>query len=113
MKFILYSLAAMLGLLGLIFILGWQGSIGRIVVGLILFAAAGALVYVSRVQPEPSQTTIVQKIDLSGEMNLQEIRCRSCDAPLSKESIKIEGGAIFVNCEYCGATYQMEEEPKW
>jgi Zn finger protein HypA/HybF involved in hydrogenase expression len=113
MKFILYSLAALLGIFGFIFIVGAQGSIGRIAVGIILFVAGGALVYVSRVQPEPSQTTIVQKIDLSGEMNLQEIRCRSCDAPLSKESIKIEGGAIFVNCEYCGATYQMEEEAKW
>lgn len=113
MKFILYSLAALLGIFGFIFITGAQGIIGRIVVGIILFVAAGAIVYVSRVQPEPSQTTIVQKIDLSGEMNLQEIRCRSCNAPLSKESINIEGGAIFVNCEYCGATYQMEEEAKW
>ncbi len=113
MKFILYALAAMLGIFGFIFVAGSQGSIGRIIVGLILFAAAGALVSVSRVQPEPSQTTIVQKIDLSGEMNLAEIRCRSCNAPLSKESVKVQAGAIFVNCEYCGATYQMEEEPKW
>jgi hypothetical protein len=113
MKLILYILAGALGFLGFIFIAGSQGMIMRIVIGLILFVAAGALVYMARVQPEPSQTTIVQQIDLSGDVKLQEIRCRSCNAPLSDKSIRVEAGAIFVNCEFCGATYQFEEAPKW
>jgi hypothetical protein len=25
----------------------------------------------------------------------------------------VRAGAIFVECEHCGATYQFEEEPKW
>ncbi|MCZ7670364.1 MAG: hypothetical protein M5U34_26000 [Chloroflexi bacterium] len=33
--------------------------------------------------------------------------------PLSEKSISVEAGAIFVNCEYCGASYQFEEKPKW
>jgi hypothetical protein len=113
MKIVLYVVAALLGFFGFMFIAGWQGAVVRIVVGVIFLAAAGALVYFARVQPEPSQTTIVQKIDLSGDVNLQEIRCRSCNGTLSDKSITVKAGAIFVNCEYCGATYQFEEKPKW
>jgi uncharacterized protein with PIN domain len=113
MKLILYILAGVLAFLGFVFIAGSQGIIMRLVIGVILFVAAGALVYMARVQPEPSQTTIVQQIDLSGDVKLQEIRCRSCNAPLSDKSIRVEAGAIFVNCEFCGATYQFEEAPKW
>jgi hypothetical protein len=113
MKLVLYILAGALGFLGFIFIVGWQGVVMRLVIGAILFVAAGALIYMARVQPEPSQTTIIQQIDISGDVNLQEIRCRSCNAPLSDKSIRVEAGAIFVNCEFCGATYQFEEAPKW
>jgi len=113
MKLVLYILAGALGFLGFIFITGSRGQIHMMIIGAILFVAAGALIYMARVQPEPSQTTIVQQIDLSGDVKLEEIRCRSCNAPLSDKSIRVEAGAIFVNCEFCGATYQFEEAPKW
>ncbi|MBP6472971.1 MAG: hypothetical protein KBE23_23125 [Chloroflexi bacterium] len=113
MKIVSYLVAAALAFFGFIFIAGSQGQFIRIVVGVILLGAAAVFVYMVRVKPQPTQTTIVQKIDLSGDVDLQQIRCQNCDAPLSDKSITVEAGAIFVNCEFCGASYQFEEKPKW
>ena len=111
MKVIAYPLAVLLGIFGVMFVVGAQGQWMRVVVGLVLMGAAAALVWLARQQPK--QTTIVQKIDLSGDVNLQDMTCRSCGGSLSKQSVTVKAGAVFVNCEYCGAAYQLEEEPKW
>lgn len=113
MKVVTYLIAVIVGLLGVMFLAGNQGQILRLVVGGVLIIAAIAIVFLTRVQPRASQTTTIQKIDLSGDVDIQEIRCRSCNAPLSKDDITVEAGAIFVECGHCGATYQFEEEPKW
>jgi hypothetical protein len=113
MKLLAYPLGAVLGLLGLMFVVGAQGQPLRIVVGLILMAAAVALVWMSYLSPRPTNTTLVQKIDLSGDVKLQDLTCRACGATLSQKSVKVEAGAVFVHCEYCGAAYQLEEQPKW
>ena len=55
----------------------------------------------------------MQKIDLSGDVKLQDLTCRACGGTLGKESVIVKAGAVFVNCQYCGATYQIEEAPKW
>lgn len=111
MKIIFYILAGILGFLGLIFVAGAQGQALRIVVGVVLFAAAGGMIYLSRMQPQ--QTKVIQQIDLSSGVNVQAMKCRSCGATLSEKSISVQAGAVFVNCEYCGAAYQLEEEIKW
>ncbi|HUM68068.1 MAG TPA: hypothetical protein PLK31_04390 [Chloroflexota bacterium] len=103
----------MLAFFGFVFIAGSQGVILRIVVGVIFLAAAAVFVYMIRVKPQPSQTTIVQKVDLSGDVNLEQIKCQNCGGVLDRDSIEVKAGAIFVNCPYCGASYQFEEAPKW
>ena len=113
MKLVSYLIAGMIGFLGFMFLVGNQNLPIRFIVGGVLIAAAIALVYVTRKRPTPTQTTTVQKIDLSGDVNLEEFRCQSCNAPLSKEDISVEAGAIMVECGHCGSTYQLEEEPKW
>lgn len=113
MRVVAYFVAGFIAFLGLMFLIGSQGQVLRLIVGVVLLIAAVAVAYLARVQPKPSQTTMVQKIDLSGDVNLEEIRCRSCNAPLSKDEIEVRAGAIFVSCDHCGATYQFEEEPKW
>jgi hypothetical protein len=95
------------------FVVGAQGQTARIVVGVVLLAAAGALVWLALQQPKPSVTTVVQKIDLSGDVKLKDLTCRACGGTLGKESVAVRAGAVFVNCQYCGATYQIEEAPKW
>jgi len=110
-KLVAYLLAALLGLLGLVFILGAQGLWMRVVIGVVLLVAAGALVWLAR--QRPVQVTTIQKIDLSGDVDLEGMTCRSCGGSLSRKSISVQAGAVFIQCEYCGAAYQLEERPKW
>ena len=111
MTVVLYVLALLVGLLGLVFVVGAQGQFMRLVVGGILLVAGGVFVFLARSRPRPS--TIVQKIDLSGDVGLENLKCRSCGGALSKDSIAVKAGAVFVQCPYCGAAYQMEEQAKW
>jgi hypothetical protein len=113
MKAISYIIAAILGFFGLVFIIGAQGQIMRVVVGIVLLAAAGVLIYLTRIRPQVTQTSVVQKIDLSGDVSLEKMTCSSCGASLSKKSIEVKAGAIFINCEHCGSSYQLEEKPRW
>ena len=115
MKFLVYGLAVILGLLGLLFLIaaGQNNAVVRIAIGVVLLVAAGGLVVL--VQLKPIQQTHVHqmKLDLPGDTTLQKITCRQCGAELSSQSVNVAAGAVFVNCEYCGATYQLEEAPKW
>ena len=113
MKVVSYGLAAVLGLLGVVFIAGNQGVVLRIVVGAVLLAAAGALVAAMRLRPKIEQRNIVQKIDISGKVGLSELTCTQCGARLDQKSVEVRAGAVFVSCPYCNASYQLEEEPKW
>lgn len=113
MEIVTYLIAAILAFFGFMFVVGSQGQFIRIVVGLILFVAAGVLVYLTRVRPKKEEVTHIQQIDLSGDVQLEQLKCRSCGGALSKENLEVKAGAIFVECPYCGASYQIEEAPKW
>jgi hypothetical protein len=113
MKLIAYPLAAVLGALGLMFVVGAQGQPMRIVVGVVLMAAAIAFLWLAMMKPKPIETTLVQKIDLSGDISIEQMKCRSCGGLLNKDSISVRAGGIFINCPYCGSAYQLEEAPKW
>jgi Zn finger protein HypA/HybF involved in hydrogenase expression len=88
---------------------------GLIVVGLVIVALAVAAFVVIRIRrtKDAQKTEIVQKIDLSGDIELEKLKCQNCGGELNKDSITVKEGAIFVNCPYCGASYQIVEEPKW
>jgi Zn finger protein HypA/HybF involved in hydrogenase expression len=113
MKIASYVIAALLAVLGFIFLTGSQGQIIRLVIGVVLLVGAGAVIYLFRSKPQVTQNTVVQKIDLSGDVNLETVKCKVCGAPLAKDSLEVKAGAIFVTCGHCGSTYQFEEEPKW
>lgn len=101
----------LLGALGCLFIIGYQHQTGRLLIGLILIGA-GVLLYATQ-RLRPKQTTIVQKVDLSGDISAQELKCKSCGSTLSNKSVEVKAGAIFIHCEFCGTEYQLEEAPKW
>ena len=111
----MYVLAVLLALIGLMFVLGAKGHVGRIVTGVVMLAAAATVVWLTRMKtPQPS-TTIVQQIDLSGDVEVKQetMKCKACGAPLDEKSVELHEGAIFVKCPYCGTSYQLEEAPKW
>ncbi|HOC20496.1 MAG: hypothetical protein GYA30_12545 [Chloroflexi bacterium] len=113
MELITYIIAAVLAFFGLMFVVGMEGEVIRLVIGLILMAGAGVMIYLTKVRPRHQETTVIQKIDLSGDVSLEQMRCRSCNGALSQDALEVRAGAIFVHCPYCGTTYQIEEAPKW
>jgi len=73
----------------------------------------GLLTWMARLKTRIEQT-IVQKVELSGDTELEEIKCKSCGAGVPAENIKLAGdGSVVVACPYCGNTYQLTEAPKW
>jgi hypothetical protein len=111
MSIIVNVFAVLLGLLGALFVIGYQGQTGRLIIGLILLGAGVLLFVTSRIRPK--QTTLVQKIDLTGDIAAQELKCKNCGSTLTNKSVTVQAGAIFISCEFCGTQYQLEEAPKW
>ena len=97
--------------------MGWLPiGIGLIVTGLVITAlAVGVFIFlrIRRSKETAGTVEIIQKIDLSGDIELEKMKCQNCSAELDKDSITVKEGAIFVSCPYCGTAYQMVEEPKW
>lgn len=60
-----------------------------------------------------SDKEVTLKIDLSGDVNLDTLKCEHCGGALTTENIKMVAGAPVVDCPYCATTYQITEEPKW
>ena len=113
MRLIAYPLAAALFVLGVVFVGGSQGQWHRIVAGAVLVAAAIALAVAAQLKPKVIHTTLRQEVDLSGDVDVEQMTCRACGGNLSPKSISVKAGAVFVNCEFCGSSYQIEEAPKW
>jgi hypothetical protein len=94
---------------------GATNATGRIIIGIILIVIGGGLLFmIPRWESRrPEQIEMTQKIDLAGDVNAQKLKCQNCGADLDKNSVTVKAGGIFVNCPYCGGTYQITEEPKW
>lgn len=86
-----------------------------IFVGLVFIGITiGIAVFIyRRLHPVENKVEITQKVDLSGDVNIEEMKCKKCGAQLSKDSVVLREGAIFVSCPYCGSDYEVEEAPKW
>jgi hypothetical protein len=112
-KIAAYSLAGLLGILGLVFLVaaGQGNAVVRIVIGLVCLAAAATLAALPRLRPQHHVHEMT--VQMPGDTALEQVQCRQCGATLSSESVRVAAGAVFVHCEYCGAEYQLEEAPKW
>ena len=117
---IVYILAAVLLFFGVLFI--WAAfsdqisqKWGTMAVGVVSLAVAFGLIWFGgRLGKKAAQeVTIVQKIDFSGDVQLEKLTCNSCGGALTAENITMLAGAPVVHCPFCGASYQLEEKPKW
>ena len=87
---------------------------GRFLVGIILLVAGGLILFGALWKPgKDKELKIVQKVELPGDMRLEQLKCSSCGAKLAKDSITVKAGSVIVSCPYCSSTYEIEEEPKW
>jgi hypothetical protein len=115
-KVIGYIAAAILIFFGVLFVWGAfseTGSVGWIIIGAISIAGGLGLIWLAGQQAKSESTELIQKIELSGDVNLETLSCQSCGGALSPDNIKMVAGAPVVTCPYCNSTYQLSEEPKW
>lgn len=84
----------------------------RIIEGVILLVAGFGLAYIVYVFSR-KPTTIIQQVELSGQMKAAPLKCPTCSASIDTSKIKIVSGVPYATCPYCGNTFEVAEEPKW
>lgn len=111
--------AAILLFFGFIFVLSagaaaltTQQQTLRLIEGGILLFVGFAIVYVTYAFSR-KPTTIVQQLEISGQMRGVSIKCPNCSASVDANKIKIVSGVPYATCPYCGTTFEVTEEPKW
>ena len=100
---------AVLLFFGIIFAIASVYAYTRLIVAVLMFIAAFIIAYYVSRQP----TTIIQKVDFSGQMQAVALKCPNCSASVDANRIKVISGIPYATCSYCGHTFQVTEEPKW
>ncbi|MES0340449.1 MAG: hypothetical protein ABUK15_10405 [Anaerolineales bacterium] len=115
-KVIGYIATAILILFGVLMIIGATDETGDpiwIPIGGFLIVLGLGMIWLIGRKAKSDSTELIQKIELSGDVNLEALSCQSCGGALSPDNIKMVAGAPVVTCPYCDSTYQLSEEPKW
>jgi uncharacterized membrane protein len=81
----------------------------RLIVATMLFVVGFGIAYYITRKPK----TIVQRLELSGQMKAVALKCPNCSASVNANEIKIVSGVPYATCPYCGQTFEVAEEPKW
>jgi ribosomal protein S27AE len=117
MKLIGNIVAAILFFFGVLFMWGAfsptvENQVGTLITGVILVMIGLPIAWYVNRKPLPDQK-VTYEVELSGDVNLENFQCRQCGGALSSKNVRLVGGALNVECPYCGAVYQVEEKPKW
>jgi DNA-directed RNA polymerase subunit RPC12/RpoP len=89
-----------------------QATLTRLVTSGILFVIGVAIIvgiYYTTRKPK----TVIQRLEVSGQMTAVPIKCPNCSASVDANRIKIVSGVPYATCPYCGTTFEVTEEPKW
>jgi hypothetical protein len=115
-KIIGYIVAAIAIFFGVIFIWGAfspEGQPAWLIVGSIsALIGFGIIWFVGRQKAVGDEEVKVQ-IDLTGDIELDSLKCESCGGSLSSDHTSLQEGALVVDCPFCGTHYQITEQPKW
>jgi len=110
LKTVLGAIAiAVLLFFGIIFALASVYAPTRLFVAAFLFAVGFGIAYVITKKPK----TIVQRLEVSGQMKAVALECPNCSGSVDANQIKIVSGVPYATCPYCGHTFEVAEEPKW
>ncbi|MDH5782431.1 MAG: hypothetical protein OEZ35_02010 [Candidatus Bathyarchaeota archaeon] len=109
-KTVIGSIAiAVLFFFGIMFALASVYAPTRLIVAALLFVVGFGIAYYITKKPK----TIVQKLEVSGQMKAVALKCPNCSASVNASEIKIVSGVPYATCPYCGQTFEIAEEPKW
>ncbi|MBD3185595.1 hypothetical protein GF325_02105 [Candidatus Bathyarchaeota archaeon] len=106
---IVYVVSFVLIGLGAIFLMAAAWDPMRLVTGGIMIGAGMALIIGVRLR---QKVVVEQKVTLKPS-RIKDMQCKECGANLTKEEISIKHDVVIVKCAYCGALYEMSDEPIW
>jgi len=89
-----------------------QATLTRLITSVFLFVIGVAIIvgiYYTTRKPK----TVIQRLEVSGQMKAASIKCPNCSASVDADRIKIVSGVPYATCPYCGTTFEVTEEPKW
>jgi DNA-directed RNA polymerase subunit RPC12/RpoP len=89
-----------------------EATFTRLVTSGILFII-GITVIVGIYYTTRKPKTVIQRLEVSGQMKAASIKCPNCGASVDANQIKIVSGVPYATCPYCGTTFEVTEEPKW
>jgi DNA-directed RNA polymerase subunit RPC12/RpoP len=89
-----------------------QATLPRLVTSGILFII-GITIIVGIYYTTRKPKTVIQRLEVSGQMKAASIKCPNCGASVDANQIKIVSGVPYATCPYCGTTFEVTEEPKW
>lgn len=81
----------------------------RLIVAAMMFLVGFGIAYYITKKPK----TVVQRLEVSGQMKAVGLKCPNCSASVDANQIKIVSGVPYATCPYCGHTFEVAEEPKW
>jgi len=112
---IAFAAIAVLFFFGIIFALASVYESTRLIVAAWLFVVGFGIAIISLIirYITKKPKTIVQRLEVSGQMKAVSLRCPNCSASVDVSSIKITSGVPYATCTYCGHTFEITEEPKW
>jgi predicted Zn finger-like uncharacterized protein len=87
-------------------------AVSRLLTSGILFIV-GLTIIVGVYYTTRKAKTVIQQLEMSGQMKVAQIKCPNCGGSISANEIKIVSGVPYVKCPYCGTTFEVTEEPKW
>jgi predicted Zn finger-like uncharacterized protein len=89
-----------------------QAAQSRVLASAILFIIGLAVIVgIYFVTRKPN--TVIQQLEISGQMKAAQIKCPNCGGSIDANQIKILSGVPYIKCPYCGTTFEVIEEPKW
>ena len=115
-KIIGYIVAAIAIFFGVIFVWGAfspEGQPAWIIVGIISAMIGFGIIWFVGKKMVSGDEEVTVNIDLSGDIDLDTLTCKSCGGHLSSEHTSLKQGALVVDCPFCGTNYQITEQPKW
>ncbi len=94
--------------LGLIFLIGGRPLAGAVILG------TGIIFLFFGLKKQKTRDIVVKReLELTGDVRLENLKCRQCGGTLASENTRIAAGTVFISCPYCHSEYQLEEAPKW
>ena len=108
LKIVLAVSGAVIIFFGLVFLIG-----GRPVSGAVILLTGVFLLWTGLRKPRTRDVIVKQELELTGDVTLENMKCRQCGGTLSSDNASVRAGTVFVSCPYCHSEYQLEEAQKW